>query len=192
MLRRQVPACNKHLLVLDSDTESDNLSDYLGPRALTRNKKGNDIDEGKEIEWECSKGKRNKKEKIGDGENSVIEQAKKYQEHMKQIPIPPTHGSDVVFITWQGLARSMMEFYGQPLHYLTHVLVKQWDESRIGAEDEDEDKPIINIINPIKAETIIWGMEEVHRRRTSHVHLTSLWLCDPGYHAFVDDVIPPY
>lgn len=122
--------------------------------------------------------------------DSVIEQAKKYQEHMKQIPIPPTHGSDVVFITWQGLARSMMEFYGQPLHYLTHVLVKQWDESRIGAEDED--KPIINIINPIKAETIIWGMEEVHRRCTSYVHLTSLWLCDPGYHAFVDDGIPPY
>ncbi|KAL4621132.1 hypothetical protein ACB092_06G205700 [Castanea dentata] len=180
MLRRQVPACNKHLLVLDSDTESDNLSDYLGPRALKRNKKGNDIDEGKEIEWEC-KGKK---------KHSVIEQAKKYQEHMKQIPIPPTHGSDVVFITWQGLARSMMEFYGQPLHYLTHVLVKQWDESRIGAEDKD--KPIINIINPIKAETIIWGMEEVHRRCTSHVHLTSLWLCDPGYHAFVDDVIPPY
>lgn len=70
MLRRQVPACNKHLLVSNSDTESDNLSDYLGPRALKRNKKGNDIDKGKEIDWECSKRNRNKKEKIGDGESS--------------------------------------------------------------------------------------------------------------------------
>ena len=123
--------------------------------------------------------------------DSMVEQAKKYQEYMKQIPVPPTRGSgsDVVFITWEGLAKSMKELYGQPLHYLTHFLVKQWDQSRIG--NEDEDTPMDNIINPFKAEATIWDVEEVHRRCTSHVHLASLWLCDPGYHAFVDEVIPP-
>ena len=70
MLRRQSPACTKHLLVSDSDTESDNLSDYHGPWPLKRNKKENEIDKGKDIKWECSKRKRNKKEKIVDGESS--------------------------------------------------------------------------------------------------------------------------
>lgn len=64
MLRRQVPACNKHLLVSNSDTESDNLSDYLGPRALKRNKKGNDIDKGKKLIGNVVKGTEIKKKKL--------------------------------------------------------------------------------------------------------------------------------
>jgi hypothetical protein len=125
----------------------------------------------------------------------MVEHAKRYQEYMKQIPIPTTaRGStsdndDHLFITWQGLVKSMKQLYGQPLHYLTHVLVKQWDQSRIGAEEED--KPVDNIIHRNKAEAIVWDVEEIHRRCTSHLHLAKLWLQDPDYHAFVDEVIPP-
>ena len=116
---------------------------------------------------------------------------------MKQIPIPKTRGSwsdidndDDLFITWEGLVKSMKQLYGQPLHYLTHVLVKQWDRSRIGADEGN--KPVDNIIHRNKAEGIVWDVEEVHRRCTSHLHLAKLWLQDPDYHAFVDDdVIPP-
>lgn len=110
---------------------------------------------------------------------------------MKQIPIPEGRQTrtEILFITWDGLARSMKQVYGQPLHYLTHVLAKQWDESRIGTEDED--KPMDNLIHPAKAESIIWDVEEIHRLCTSYSHLANLWVSDPDFHTFVDQAIPP-
>ncbi|KAB2634388.1 hypothetical protein D8674_040187 [Pyrus ussuriensis x Pyrus communis] len=35
-----------------------------------------------------------------------------------------TRRKDAIFVSWLALANSMKQFYGQPLHYLTHVLVK--------------------------------------------------------------------
>lgn len=118
----------------------------------------------------------------------VVKLAEDYQEHMKKIPIPTIRRSNAMFITWHSLANSMKQFYGQPLHYLTYVLVKQWDQSRIGTVDEE--KPMDTIIHPRKAESIIWDVEEVHRRCTSHIHLAKLWVSDPEYSAVVGDVIP--
>lgn len=118
----------------------------------------------------------------------VVKLAEDYQEHMKKIPIPTIRRSDAMFITWHSLANSMKQFYGQPLHYLTYVLVKQWDQSRIGTVDEE--KPMDTIIHPSKAESTIWDVEEVHRRCTSHIHLAKLWVSDPEYSAVVGDVIP--
>ncbi|BBG97969.1 RNA-DIRECTED DNA METHYLATION 1 [Prunus dulcis] len=118
----------------------------------------------------------------------VLKIAKHYQEQMKHIPIPKNRRKDAVFVTWWALANSMKQFYGQPLHYMTQVLVKQWDESRIGSAEEE--KPMDNIIHPRRAESTIWDVEQVHRQCTSHIHLAKLWLSDPDYYAFVDEVIP--
>ncbi|KAF3433706.1 hypothetical protein FNV43_RR24809 [Rhamnella rubrinervis] len=110
---------------------------------------------------------------------------------MKQIPIPKTRRStkDIVFITWNALTSSMKQVYGQPLHYLTRLLAKQWDRSRNGADDEE--KPMEDIIPPGRAESIIWDVEEIHRLCTSYSYLAELWVSDPDYHAFVDEVIIP-
>ncbi|OVA15527.1 Protein RDM1 [Macleaya cordata] len=111
-----------------------------------------------------------------------------YQEYMKQIPIPSLHASAIPFTTWQGLAQSLKWLYKQPLHYLTNTVLKQWDKSRIGTNNEH--LPLDAIIHPRKAEATIWLMEEVHRLTSSHHHLAKLWLSDPMHHAFVDPIIP--
>ncbi|KAF8401731.1 hypothetical protein HHK36_012677 [Tetracentron sinense] len=123
-----------------------------------------------------------------ESEGFVIKRAEMYQEYMKQIPIPSLHGSVIPFTTWHGLAKSIKQLYGQPLHYLTNVLLKQWDQSRIGTNDEH--LPLDTIIHPCKAEATIWLMEEVHRLTSSHHHLAKLWLSDPMYHGFVDPIFP--
>ncbi|KAJ8633170.1 hypothetical protein MRB53_026506 [Persea americana] len=120
-------------------------------------------------------------------EAAVIKRVEMYQEYMKQIPIPTNRGSVIPFTTWQGLAKSLKKLYGQPLHYLTNITLKQWDELRIGADDEH--LPLDTIIHPCKAEATIWLMEEVHRLTSSHHHLVELWASDPMHHAFVDPVI---
>jgi hypothetical protein len=111
-----------------------------------------------------------------------------YQEYMKQIPIPIHRGSVIPFTTWMGLGKSIKQLYGQPLHYLTNNLLKQWDQMRIGSEDEQ--RPLDTIIHPCKAEATIWLAEEVHRTTSSHLHLAKLWLFDPMHHAFVDSIFP--
>lgn len=122
---------------------------------------------------------------------TVIRLAKEYQQKMKHIPIPETRRptEDIMFITWHTLTSSMKQAYGQPLHYLTHVLAKQWDRSRSGTDDEE--KPMDNIIPQGKAEAIIWGVEEIHRLCTSYSQLAKFWVSDPNFHAFVDEVTPP-
>ncbi|KAL2507185.1 Protein RDM1 [Forsythia ovata] len=121
-------------------------------------------------------------------EDWLLRRAEMYQEYMNQIPIPTLRGSLIPFASWMGLGRSIKQLYGQPLHYLTNVHLKQWDQSRIGAEDEHI--PLDTIIHPCKAEASIWLMEEVHRLTTSHHHLAKLWLADPMHHAFIDPIFP--
>ncbi|MED6182302.1 rdm1-like [Stylosanthes scabra] len=118
----------------------------------------------------------------------LIKRAEMYQEYMKQIPIPSHRGSVIPFNSWVGLGKSMKKLYGQPLHYLTNVLLKQWDQLRIGSKDEY--KPLDNLIHPSKAEATIWLMEEVHRQTSSHFHIAKLWKVDPVYGSSVDSVVP--
>ncbi|PNT75613.1 hypothetical protein BRADI_1g35608v3 [Brachypodium distachyon] len=111
-----------------------------------------------------------------------------YQEYMKQIPIPD-HGSSLIPSTsWLGLGRSVKLLYEQPLHYLTNVLLRQWDQQRLGSDEEHQ--PLDVIIRPMKAEALIWATEEVHRMTTSSRHLAKLWASDPMYHARIDPVFP--
>lgn len=114
--------------------------------------------------------------------------AEMYQEYMKQIPIPTHRGSLVPCTTWMGLGKSIKEFYGQPLHYLTNVELKNWDQMRIGSENEHES--LDTIIHPNKAEAAIWLIEEIHRRTSSYHHVAKLWLSDPMYHACIDSIFP--
>ncbi|GMP77121.1 hypothetical protein CsSME_00033505 [Camellia sinensis var. sinensis] len=121
-------------------------------------------------------------------EETVIRRAQMYQNYMKQIPIPTLRGSVIPFNSWTGLSKSIKKLYGQPLHYLTNILLIQWDKMRIGGEDED--RPLDTIFHPCKAEANIWLIEEVHRGTTSHHHLAKLWLSDPMPHAFIDPIFP--
>ncbi|OMO85656.1 Protein RDM1 [Corchorus olitorius] len=111
-----------------------------------------------------------------------------YQEYMKQLPIPTLRGSVIPFTTWMGLGRSIKQLYGQPLHYLTNILLKQWDHLRIGSEDEHSSLDII--IHPSKAEATVWLIEELHRRTSSHHHIAKLWQSDPMHRSFIDSIIP--
>lgn len=118
----------------------------------------------------------------------LIRRAAMYQDYMKQIPIPSHRGSVIPFTSWMGLGRSIKQLYGQPLHYLTNILLKQWDQLRM--DSEEEHKPLDNIIHPCKAEASIWLVEEVHRQTPSHLHIAKLWKEDPMHHAFVDSIFP--
>lgn len=119
----------------------------------------------------------------------MMRKAEIYQEYMKQIPIPSsTCGLPISYMTWQELARTIKQVYGQPLHYLTNKLLKQWDQLRIGTKDES--KPLDNIIDPNRAVATVWGMEEFHRQCSSHQHLARLWLSDPLQHDSLDKTVP--
>ncbi|EOY05752.1 hypothetical protein QUC31_016624 [Theobroma cacao] len=121
-------------------------------------------------------------------EGLLIRRAEMYQEYMKQLPIPTQRGSIIPFTTWMGLGRSIKQLYGQPLHYLTNILLKQWDHLRIGSEDEHS--PLDIVIHPCKAEATVWLVEELHRCTSSHHHMAKLWQSDPMHHAFVDSIFP--
>ncbi|KAL6971587.1 Protein rdm1 [Sarracenia purpurea var. burkii] len=121
-------------------------------------------------------------------EGVITKRAAMYQDYMKQIQIPTRRGSVIPFTSWTGLSRSIKQLYGQPLHYLTNILINRWDKMRIGSEDEDI--PLDTIIHPCKAEASIWLIEEVHRITTSHHHLAKLWLSDPMPYAFIDPIFP--
>lgn len=119
---------------------------------------------------------------------STVQEAKRYQEYMEQVPIPESRGADIPFVTWVGLAKSIQEFYKQQLHYSTHLLLTLWDQSMVDGGREEQNKTVGSIMDPKKAEATVWDVEEVHRRCTSYIHLAKLWLCDPRYQAFVDQV----
>jgi hypothetical protein len=118
----------------------------------------------------------------------LIRRAAMYQDYMEQIPIPSSRGSVIPFTSWMGLGQSIKKLYGQPLHYLTNIILKQWDQMRIGSEDEY--RRLDDIIHPCKAEATIWLMEQVHRQASSHFHLANLWKKDPTHNGFVDSIFP--
>ncbi|MCD7467535.1 hypothetical protein HAX54_005032 [Datura stramonium] len=121
-------------------------------------------------------------------EETILRKARMYQEYMKMVPMPTKTGCLIPYTSWRGLAESIKMQYGQPLHYLTNLCMKQWDQMRHGAENEDEQLDML--IHPTKAESIIWRMEEVNRRTASPVYFARLWLADPMYHAYIDAIFP--
>ncbi|KAH7573824.1 hypothetical protein ACOSP7_007693 [Xanthoceras sorbifolium] len=118
----------------------------------------------------------------------LFKRAEMYQEYMQQLPIPTHRGSIIPFTSWMGLGKSIKQLYDQPLHYLTNIRLKQWDQLRFGAEDEQRD--LDTIIHPCKAEATIWLIEEIHRRTSSHHRIAKLWSSDPMHDAFIDSIFP--
>lgn len=121
-------------------------------------------------------------------EDTIARRARMYQEYMKKVPIPSLRGSIIPCNSWMGLGKSIKELYGQPLHYLTNIQLKQWDQARF--ETGDDYQPLDTVIHPLKAETTVWFIEEVHRRTASYHHLAKLWARDPMHYAFVDPIFP--
>ncbi|CAN8270438.1 unnamed protein product [Cochlearia groenlandica] len=117
---------------------------------------------------------------------SLLRRAKMYQCYMKSLPIPTNRGSLIPFTSWFGLSLSMKQLYGQPLHYLTNVLLQRWDQSRLGSDSEEQD--LDSIIHPCKAEATVWLVEEIHRMTSSHHHIALQWKTDPMYHSFIDQI----
>ncbi|KAJ6987405.1 protein RDM1-like [Populus alba x Populus x berolinensis] len=193
MLRPHAPLRSNHLCLSDSETESDDLDEHI-LNVQDRKKNSTGVYDGKE---NCMY-KKNKEidtvnedhmKSLMDESDITMRKAEIYQEYMKQIPVPSsTCGLPVSYMTWQELARTIKQVYGQPLHYLTNKLLKQWDQLRIGTKDES--KPLDNIIDPIKAVATVWGMEEFHRQCSSHQHLAKLWLSDPLQHDSLDKTVP--
>ncbi|XP_047085062.1 protein RDM1-like isoform X3 [Lolium rigidum] len=130
----------------------------------------------------------NSSKSAASAEGALIRKAEMYQEYMKHIPVPEHCGSLIPSTSWLGLGRSMKQLYKQPLHYLTNILLREWDQQRFGSDNEHQ--PLDVIIHPRKAEALIWATEEVHRMTTSSHHLGKLWASDPTYHAHIDPVFP--
>lgn len=120
--------------------------------------------------------------------DSILRRAKMYQEYMQMVPLPTETGSLIPCNSWTGLAASIKTLYGQPLHYLTNLHMKELDQMRIGADNEGD--PLDMLIHPTKAEAIIWLMEEVHRRTSSPSYIARLWVADPMYHVHIDAIFP--
>ncbi|KAL8153695.1 hypothetical protein V2J09_011455 [Rumex salicifolius] len=130
--------------------------------------------------------KKQSEQKLWD--DNILRKAAMYQDYMSKIPVPVKRGSVIPCNSWVGLGKSIKELYGQPLHYLTNILLKQWDKARLDTEDGRQ--PLDSIIHPAKAEANVWLIEEVHRRTTSYNHLATLWRQDGMYSASVDPIFP--
>ncbi|ERN01570.1 protein RDM1 isoform X2 [Amborella trichopoda] len=127
--------------------------------------------------------------KLGTAESdALMRRAKMYEEYMRDIPIPSHRKAVIPFNSWQGLAKSMKQLYGQPLHYLTNVLLKEWDHSNDGVNHDG--RLLDEIFHPVRAEAIVWAVEEIHRLTSSHHHLAKLWAEVPLHQAYVDAIHP--
>ncbi|KAI4339260.1 hypothetical protein MLD38_024220 [Melastoma candidum] len=111
----------------------------------------------------------------------LMTRAEAYQQYMKKIEVPKDRGSLIPFVTWATLGKSIEQLYGQPLHYLTNIALRQLDQKRLGSEDEY--MPLDLVMHPCKAEAMIWLMEEVHRSTSSYLYIAELWRSDPFYQA---------
>ncbi|PHT38632.1 Protein RDM1 [Capsicum baccatum] len=120
--------------------------------------------------------------------DAILRRAKMYQEYMQMVPMPTEAHSLIPCNSWRGLAASIKTLYGQPLHYLTNLRMKEWDKMRIEADNEDD--PLDMLIHPNNAESCIWHLEEVHRRTSSPSYLARLWVADPMYHVYIDAIFP--
>ncbi|XP_075487140.1 protein RDM1 isoform X2 [Primulina tabacum] len=121
-------------------------------------------------------------------EELLFRRATSYQEYMNLIPIPTERGTAIPYASWMGLGNSIKQIYGQPLHYLTNLYLKQLDREGIGADDKNV--PLDMIIHPCKAEASIWINEQIHRRTASPCHLAKLWETDPRHHVLIDAIFP--
>ncbi|MFQ6652958.1 hypothetical protein Gotur_024593 [Gossypium turneri] len=212
MLKRFYPPKSDHLSLSDSETESDDeLDSHIPDRHLNRKSIINNRQ--KSIKRECKRSNYKKEITVVNGEssqdkeefkkepeNEVIKEAKKYQEYMKKFPVPEPISVSVSletssFITWEKLGESMKQKYEQPLHYLTQILLKQWDESSGNGINNNnievmimKKQPIGNVIDPRTAEATVWVIENFNRQFVSHHYLAKIWLSDPNYHHFVDDL----
>ncbi|WVZ06373.1 hypothetical protein V8G54_019719 [Vigna mungo] len=187
MFRRHGPVGYKHMLVSDSETESD---DNLSSVAVTVAKDGRRARAEEDGERSLSTHQRptpSFKSKQSLDPEGLLEVAKEYQKKMEKKSIPRERLKEMVVVNWRGLAKTMKTLYGQPLHYLTEELCKEWDKSRIGSKNEE--KALNSILSWREAEETVWKVEAVHRLCTSPVHLALLWLNDPQYHLIVDEVI---
>ncbi|MBA0571326.1 hypothetical protein Golob_004905, partial [Gossypium lobatum] len=157
-------------------TESDDeLDSHIPDRHL--NRKSIIKNRQKSIKRECKRSNYKKEITVVNGEssqdkeefkkepeNEVIKEAKKYQEYMKKFAVPEPISVSVSletssFITWEKLGESMKQKYEQPLHYLTQILLKQWDESSGNGINNNnievmimKKQPIGNVIDPRTAE----------------------------------------
>ncbi|KAK6933182.1 Protein RDM1, plant [Dillenia turbinata] len=188
----------------DSETESNDMNHLCVGRGTKRDANGMDKGRGKakvrEMEQEPDRDILEvelKKRKLIEGETSevreirvepdeIIKHAKLYQRYMKSIQIPDLLKLEIPFATWQDLAQAIKILYKQPLHYLTNVLLEKWDHSRMGTKDDQ--KPMDEIIHPIKAEELIWMIESIHRSNTDYFYLAGLWVSHPDHQAFIDFV----
>ncbi|KAL9161638.1 hypothetical protein ABFS82_07G034700 [Erythranthe guttata] len=118
----------------------------------------------------------------------LFRRAKSYQEYMKLIPIPAKRGTIIPYTSWTGLGSSIKQIYEQPLHYLTNLHLRNLDQERFGAENENI--PLDTIVHPSKAEASIWLVEEINRKTSSPHHLAKMWNDCSMYHAFIDPVFP--
>ncbi|KAG4911882.1 hypothetical protein AAZX31_19G038800 [Glycine max] len=171
------------MLVSDSETESD---DNLSKIAVAVDGKQGEDEAKRSFSADEVARPFNSKQSVD--RDALVKLAKKYQKHMQNKPIPTSRlNKEIMVVNWKGLAKTLERMYGQPLHYLTHKLCKEWDKSRFGSKNEE--KPLNAIINWRDAEDTIWKVEAVHRLCTSPIHLAMLWLDDPTYHIFVNEVI---
>ncbi|TYH00358.1 hypothetical protein ES288_A10G269600v1 [Gossypium darwinii] len=176
MLKRFYPPKNDHLSLSNSETESDNeLDSHIPDRHLNRKSRINNRQKSIKKEYKRSNYKKeitvlngessqDKEAFKKEPENEVIKEAKKYQEYMKKFPVPEPISVSVSlepssFVTWEKLGESMKQKYEQPLHYLTQILLKQWDESSGNGINNNnievmimKKKPIGNVIDPCTAE----------------------------------------
>ncbi|MBA0870815.1 hypothetical protein Goshw_017543, partial [Gossypium schwendimanii] len=115
---------------------------------------------------------------------------------MKKFSIPESNSVYVSlepssFITWEKLGESMKQKYEQPLHYLTQILLKQWDESSGNGINNNnievmilKKQPIGNVIDPHTAEATVRVIENFNKQFVSHHYISKIWLSDPNYHHF--------
>ncbi|CAA7015395.1 unnamed protein product [Microthlaspi erraticum] len=155
--------------------------------SVTMNPRASDDSGSSDVDAEISDGFSPVERDVED-EGSLLKRAEMYQAYMSLIPIPTNRGSLIPFTSWVGLSVSIKQLYGQPLHYLTNVLLRRWDQSRFGSDSEDQS--LDSIIHPCKAEATIWLVEEIHRFTSSHLQIALLWGSDPTYHSLIDPIFP--
>ncbi|KAB2010729.1 hypothetical protein ES319_D10G261700v1 [Gossypium barbadense] len=85
--------------------------------------------------------------------------------------------------------------YEQPLHYLTQILLKQLDESSGNGINNNnievmimKKQPISNVIDPRTTKATVRVIENFNKQFVSHHYISKIWLSDPNYHYFVDDL----
>ncbi|KAK7374840.1 hypothetical protein VNO80_08283 [Phaseolus coccineus] len=189
MFRRYGPPEYKHMLLSDSETESDdNLSNVAVTVAATLAEDGRREreEEGNKTLSTHQHATSFKSKQTLDPE-ALLELAKEYQTKMENKDIPRDGVKEMMVVNWKGLAKTLKTLYGQPLHYLTQKLCNEWDKSRFGSDNEE--KPLSAIFSWREAVDTIWRVEAVHRLCTSPVHLAVLWLDDPEYRVIVNEVI---